>query len=60
MTRGRFKLARVDFSSKLEERPWVLSEVVDVKHGLGVGQVWEIDSKAGVDTVSASEVRDTT
>lgn len=60
MTRGRFKLAGVDFSSKLEERPWVLSEVVDVKHGLGVGQVWKIDSKAGVDTVSASEVRDTT
>ena len=59
MTEGGNKLAGVDLASKLEERPGILPEEVDVKHGLGIGQVRKVGGEAGVDTVTTSEVGDT-
>jgi hypothetical protein len=58
MTRGRFKLSRVDFTSKLEESSRVLTEVVDIKHCLWVWEVGEVNGEPRVDPVTAAEVWD--
>lgn len=56
--RGR-ELSWIYFAGKLKERSRIFPEEVYVKHGLGVGQVWKIDSESGIDTVPTSEVGDT-
>jgi hypothetical protein len=59
VARRRLELARVDLARKLEERARVLPEVVDVEHGLRVGQVRKVDGESGVDAVTRPEVRNT-
>ena len=46
------ELAGVDLAGELEEGAGVLAEVMDVEHGLGVGQVGEVDGEAGVNSIS--------
>ena len=48
------------YFSKFEERPLVIPEVAYVKHGLGVGQVWEVYCQSGIHTIPRPEVWDPT
>ena len=57
---GRLELARVNLTGKLEERPGILPEVVDVEHGLWVWQVRKVLGKPSIHPVLGPEVRNTT
>lgn len=45
------------YLSKLEKRSWVPSEVLDVKHSLGVRKIGKIYSKSRVNAISGAEIR---
>lgn len=42
---------------KLEERPWVPSKIVNVKHRLRVWKIGEIYSKTCINSISRTKVR---
>ncbi len=54
------KLQRKTNLSKIEERARVFPEVIDVEHGLWVGQIRKVAVQSCIDAVLAPEIRNAT
>ena len=58
MAGGRLKVARVDLARKVEKGLGIVHKVVDVEHGLRVGQRRIVHMQPCVDAVLGPKVRD--